>query len=185
LSFLRSLANNYNLGYVTTSFLELQKLCAMKDSEESPFFNIFTNLSLGPLSPAEGCKLLSSLIGSGQQVSDLCHWCGQSPYLLKRIAEKLLQDKTDLKTLDPDNDLYAEVVPYYEKIVSILPQEAFKALKTLAKDKQPDPKEVYLLRPLFKQGFLNEFEEKIECFSPSFSLFLKKSLNKKMLLGKV
>jgi len=40
-SFLRSLANNYNLAYITTSYEDLQKLCISKDIEESPFFNIF------------------------------------------------------------------------------------------------------------------------------------------------
>ena len=41
-SFLRSMANNYNVAYVTTSYHDLQKLCVSKDVEESPFFNIFT-----------------------------------------------------------------------------------------------------------------------------------------------
>ncbi|MDI7267932.1 MAG: ATP-binding protein, partial [Myxococcota bacterium] len=48
-SFLRSLANNFPVAYVTTSRLDLQRLCALKEVEESPFFNIFQNVSLGPM----------------------------------------------------------------------------------------------------------------------------------------
>jgi eukaryotic-like serine/threonine-protein kinase len=51
-SFLRSLANNFPVAYVTTSRLDLQQLCVSKEVEESPFFNIFQNLTLGPLDDA-------------------------------------------------------------------------------------------------------------------------------------
>ena len=57
-SFLRSLANNYNMAYVTTSYLDLQQLCVSKEVEESPFFNIFTNLSLKPLEELEAFQLI-------------------------------------------------------------------------------------------------------------------------------
>jgi len=50
---MRSMANTYNVAYVTTSSETLQKLCVLKDVEESPFFNIFTNIALKPLSAAE------------------------------------------------------------------------------------------------------------------------------------
>ena len=52
-SFLRSLANNFPVAYVTTSRLDLQQLCVSKEVEESPFFNIFQNLTLGPLDEAQ------------------------------------------------------------------------------------------------------------------------------------
>lgn len=52
-SFLRSLANNFPVAYVTTSRQDLQQLCVSREVEESPFFNIFQNLGLGPLDEAQ------------------------------------------------------------------------------------------------------------------------------------
>ena len=52
-SFLRSLANNFPVAYVTASRQDLQQLCVSREVEESPFFNIFQNLGLGPLDEAQ------------------------------------------------------------------------------------------------------------------------------------
>ena len=65
-SFLRSMANNYNLAYVTTSFLELQKLCKVKEIQESPFFNIFTNMHLAMISFEDAIELYIMLTGESK-----------------------------------------------------------------------------------------------------------------------
>lgn len=58
-SFLRSLANNFPVAYVTTSRQDLQQLCVSREVEESPFFNIFQNLALGPLDEAQTRALVA------------------------------------------------------------------------------------------------------------------------------
>ncbi|MBA7672891.1 hypothetical protein ES703_81078 [subsurface metagenome] len=124
-SYLRSLANNYNLAYVTTSFLELQKLCVIKDIEESPLFNIFTNLSLGPLCRGEGIRLLAAVTGREQEmVKRVAEWCGTSPNLLKLIGRKIADTKglSDLSNLNCEEVLLPAISPYFEQILSILPQ---------------------------------------------------------------
>jgi AAA+ ATPase superfamily predicted ATPase len=45
-SFLRSVANNYDVAYVTSSARDLQELCHTQLIADSPFFNIFTNVFL-------------------------------------------------------------------------------------------------------------------------------------------
>jgi eukaryotic-like serine/threonine-protein kinase len=45
-SFLRSIANNYDVAYVTSSARDLQELCHTQLIADSPFFNIFTNVFL-------------------------------------------------------------------------------------------------------------------------------------------
>jgi hypothetical protein len=183
-SFLRSLANNYNLAYLTTSFLELQKLCVVKDIEESPFFNIFTNLSLGPLKPEESQAMLAKLTGGpADELGRVASWVGGYPYLLKRAARRLLEGKLALRDLDLEKALLPELAPYFQRILAILPPEAFGPLKDLARGRSPDPREGYLLRPLIKQGFLKEEGEAIVCFAPSLNAFLKRHLSKKMLAG--
>lgn len=184
-SFLRSLANNYNLAYVTTSFLELQKLCVIKDIEESPFFNIFTNLSLGPLSLDEATELFCSLTGrSAGEVRSLVQWCGCFPYLLKLAARELAEGRTDALAADPEKTLLPVLSPYFERILSILPAQALEPLKGIARGKAPDPRTAYHLRPLVKQGFLTEEPESLSAFSPAFLAFLKRSLSRKMLQGR-
>ncbi len=182
-SFLRSLANNYNLAYVTSSFLELQKLCVIKDIEESPFFNIFTNLSLGPLSVQEGAELLEKLTGDQSEAPEqIASWCGSFPYILKLAARALRENQGGSNGV-PEKTLLPVLGPYYEKVLAILPGEALNPLKNIAKDKSPDPREAHVLRPLIKQGFLLETDRGIEAFAPSFTAFLRKNLSKKLLKG--
>src|ERR1041384_491681 len=45
-SYLRSIANNYDVAYVTSSARDLQDLCHTQLIADSPFFNIFTNVFL-------------------------------------------------------------------------------------------------------------------------------------------
>ena len=185
-SFLRSMANNYNVAYVTTSFLELQKLCVVKDIEESPFFNIFTNLSLGLLERKAAVALLSSAASLAEEAAqDVVDWCGASPYLLKLLAARLAAappDSVDEDTLEKTLSPHTE--PYFEEIVSMLSPQVFSALKSIARGKSLDPRDAHLLRPLVKQGFFVEEDAKVEAFSPAFGLFLKSRLSKKMLRGR-
>ena len=58
-SFLRFLANNFMVAYVTSSYMELQQLCHNKDIADSPFFNIFSNLPLRPFSRDEAVALIT------------------------------------------------------------------------------------------------------------------------------
>jgi hypothetical protein len=181
-SFLRSLANNYNLAYLTTSFLELQKLCVVKDIEESPFFNIFTNLSLGPLDEQEGRRLLADLTGrGGEEVQELAAWSGGYPYVLKLVARALA---SGAPVTDPEKNLLPALTPYFERVVSILPPDAFNPLKSVARGKAPDPREAHLVRPLVKQGFLAERGEDLEAFAPSFAAFLRLGLSRRLLTGR-
>jgi hypothetical protein len=182
-SFLRSLANNYNLAYVTSSFLELQKLCVIKDIEESPFFNIFTNLSLGPLSVQEGVDLLKKLTGDqSAALEQIVSWCGSFPYILKTAALALRENQGGSENV-LEKTLLPVLVPYFEKVLAIMPEEALNPLKSIARDKSPDPREAHVLRPLIKQGFLVETDNGIEAFAPSLSAFLRKNLSKKILKG--
>ena len=181
-SFLRSLANNYNLAYLTSSFLELQKLCVIKDVEESPFFNIFTNLSLGPLDEQAGLKLFEAITGI-TDTDGVAAWCGSSPYLLKTVGKALRSQGSMPPPARFEKILLPLVTSYFTQVVSILTPEALKPLKAIGRDKTPAAREAHHLHPLLKQGFLREEEERILCYSPAFALFLKKELSASMLLG--
>ena len=57
-SFLRSMANKYNIAYAVTTARDLQTLCHSKEIATSPFFNIFSNLNLGVFKPEEARELI-------------------------------------------------------------------------------------------------------------------------------
>ncbi len=57
-SFLRYLANNYRVAYVTSSHSDLQQMCHDKDIADSPFFNIFSTLQLRPFARDEALALI-------------------------------------------------------------------------------------------------------------------------------
>ena len=58
-SFLRSIANNYDVAYVTSSARDLQELCHTQLIADSPFFNIFTNVFLRAFTRKEATDLIS------------------------------------------------------------------------------------------------------------------------------
>jgi hypothetical protein len=186
-SFLRSMANNYNLAYLTTSFLALQKLCVAKDVQESPFFNIFTNLSLGMLATEEARELFTRVSGMEQgAAARIAAWCGNSPYVLKKAAVRLGREKNpeSVSETELERILLPETASYFLDVISMLPPEALKPLQSVAKRKNPDPSDVHHLNPLVKQGFLSENSDGVACSSPLFLVFLQKNLSAKMLRGK-
>jgi len=181
-SFLRSLANNFNLAYVTSSFLELQKLCVAKDIEESPFFNIFTNVSLGLLGRADAEALLAGLTGwDGTTVSAVVGWAGPHPYLLKLIAREAGTEPP------PPGAFAALFLPlfkeYFSLILALLPRDAWKPLKELGKGKQVDMRDVHYLKPLIRHRFLTEEEEAIGFFSEAFAAFVRDQASPDLLKG--
>ena len=107
--------------------------------------------------------------------------------MLSRIAQYVKKEK--LAPMDNEKTieytLSSEVSPYYEQIISFLPSEAFKSLQAVGRGKIPPPSSGFLLSLLVKQGFLVENKDVYSCFSPSFNLFIRKQLTKKLLKGKI
>jgi len=57
-SFLRFLANHYNVSYLTSSARDLQVLCHTKEISDSPFFNIFSTMRLSVFRREEAEELI-------------------------------------------------------------------------------------------------------------------------------
>jgi serine/threonine-protein kinase len=184
-SFLRSLANNFDLAYVTTSFLELQKLCVIKDVEESPFFNIFTNLSLAMLSPEEAVTLARTCVTTGEaDARCLAEWCGGAPYVIKKAAAALAGlEPSKLSEKDMEASLLPHVGPYFTRVISLLPSSAARPLQAVARGKNPGAHDIHLLGSLVKQGFLLERGDGLVSHSPAFAAFLRASFDPRMLKG--
>jgi hypothetical protein len=186
-SFLRSMANNYNLAYVTTSFMELQKLCSAKEIQESPFFNIFTNMHLGMLSREDAKTLILRRAGIEEaQAERAIAWCGGSPYLLEKAGAWLARGGAGYAATETEfgEALLAEMGPFFEELVSALPPEALKPLQGIPRGRAPQPSDEHHLSPLVKQGFIVDGEDGWSASSLSFDLFLRKALSARMLRGR-
>ncbi len=87
-SFLRAIANNYDVGYVTSSARDLQELCHTAMIADSPFFNIFTNVYLRAFTKAEAKELVtvpSAAAGVPLEpyLRDILDIGGQFPFFLQ------------------------------------------------------------------------------------------------------
>jgi serine/threonine protein kinase len=58
-SFLRFLANHYDVVYLTSSVQDLQALCHTREISDSPFFNIFSTMRLTAFEPNEARELVN------------------------------------------------------------------------------------------------------------------------------
>jgi hypothetical protein len=181
-SFLRSLANNFNLAYVTSSFLELQKLCVAKDIEESPFFNIFTNIALGLMEPAEARSLLAALTGwSDSDAERPADWAGHFPYVMRLVAAACPDGPPG--EAQYEKTLLPRLKEYFAGVLAILPRAAFKPLRELGRGKTVDPREAHLLKPLVRHHFLIDDDDALSFFSEAFRLFIAKHAAPELLLG--
>lgn len=178
-SFLRSLANNYNLAYVTTSRLELQKLCSHREIQESPFFNIFTNMHLGPLDRDGALSLLREAGVGEPAAAAVLVWTGALALPLNLAAGWLASRPSG--SVPSQKDLEAELSPqldsFYLEIVGIQGAEVLKPLRALAAGRQPPREDSYLFSSLIKQGLVTEGEAGLIC-NPALGHFIRKRLKR-------
>ncbi len=90
-SFMRSLANSNDVGYIMTSDDALQKLCHTQDIGDSPFFNIFTTANLGAFDQEQACQLAAAPAAAAEvpfaaETDWIVDLAGGSPYLLQLTA---------------------------------------------------------------------------------------------------
>ena len=162
-SFLRSLANNYNLAYITTSYEDLQKLCVSKDIEESPFFNIFTNMSLRGLEPAEIDQLLSNslpddgMVDNKDYITDLV---GTGPYPLQMACffmEKYKREHEEFShevKLAYESALSEKLQDYHQQLWKQMEESHQTVLSCIAVGKQIPAEKQYLVRDLSKKSYI-------------------------------
>jgi tRNA A-37 threonylcarbamoyl transferase component Bud32 len=104
-SFLRSVANNYDVAYVTSSARDLQELCHTQLIADSPFFNIFTNVFLRAFTRSEAVDLITrpsseaglSLEGYARRIIETA---GYFPYFLQIACSAYFDHLSENDKLD-------------------------------------------------------------------------------------
>lgn len=95
-SFLRFLANHYNVAYLTSSARDLQVLCHTKEISDSPFFNIFSTMRLAVFQRSEAEELIrvpSERVGKplGAHVDAILDLAGLFPFFIQMACSHAIE----------------------------------------------------------------------------------------------
>ncbi|HLI89693.1 MAG TPA: AAA-like domain-containing protein [Ktedonobacteraceae bacterium] len=127
-SFLRSLAGIYDLiSYVTASRKPLYDVCHSDAVASSPFFNIFQNCTLGPLTLEEARALITTpahLAGcdfTPQEVEWVLAQAGRHPFFVQVACHHLFEEnlrqhhqQVDLKHVQ--ECMYRDLIPHFDNL---------------------------------------------------------------------
>jgi class 3 adenylate cyclase len=183
-AFLRSLANRYNVAYVTSSRIQLQQLCHTKQIADSPFFNIFSSLHLGSFSEAEAMELITTPSTSAgiplEAYADfLLNIGGTYPFFLQIACSALfehLQSNNELDDFgrkDVCDSILEEALPHFEYIWEKMEEPERQACMKMIEGKPIEPRDRAILRTLIQQGYVMENQGKLKLFSSLFAQFIE------------
>lgn len=183
-SFLRSLANNFNVAYVTSSYLDLQQLCVSKDIEESPFFNIFTNITMRPFHQEEAHSFLLNFNSNGNELSEsekemVYSYTGTFPFLLQ-LAGVIYFENEDNDGFSEEQfkkDFCARSNDFFNKIWEQLEEDNKRLMVQIISSKKIKADQNYLLQELIQKNYIYLKDKKLYIFSPAFSQFIRAQNN--------
>ncbi|HSR50698.1 MAG TPA: protein kinase [Acidobacteriota bacterium] len=167
-SFLRSMANNYPVAYVTSSKTELQRLCFSQEISDSPFFNIFSNLYLRPFRLFEARDVIvepSRRQGRPLQpyADRILAMAGRFPLYLQ-IACSACWEALEAEDDEPDwreveQRFLEEASPHFDYFWEQAEDDVRRVLSALLAGRQPDPEDRYLCQNLQRRGYLESEED--------------------------
>ncbi len=183
-SFLRFLANNHNLAYITATGEELGKLCHAREIADSPFFNIFTSIRLGPFSLEDAEKLIADFSSkAGLSLKDYSQAIIRKTGCIPMFLQMGCAAAFDFLS---QNNIGAE--PDWSEIQEMFMDEArvhftylwqnlsederFVLDQIVAKKEINDKKLAHSVRSLTKNGLLEYNEDKHVISSEWFYIFL-------------
>ena len=182
-SFLRSIANNYDVAYITTSDQELQKLCASKAVGESPFFNIFTNVPLKPFKPEELARLVeepsrNAGVPLKEHMDIVADLGGYFPYLDQIACSVLFEVKASTGRIGRAERegirarFLEEVEGYYRSVWEGFSPEEREICRATLTSGRLVPQVEYRARDLERRGYLVERDGQYRFFCSSFRMFV-------------
>jgi len=182
-SFCRSIANNYNVGYLVSSGRNLQTLCHSKQISDSPFFNIFSNLTLGQFTLEEAKSLISkpteklnfSLSPYTDFILDIA---GFYPFFIQIACAALYEqlkngahhDKSFLEKVK--DDFLDEARVHFQQIWTMADDDQREVFLNVSNGKKIQTAQEYLLKILEKEGYIKPGKKHPEIFSSLFKEYI-------------
>ncbi|MFC1614681.1 protein kinase [Gemmatimonadota bacterium] len=191
-SFLRSVANNYNVAYVTSSVKNLQELCYNREISDSPFFNIFSNIILSVFSEKEARQFVCEPSRkSGHPLEDhfetVTELAGYFPFYMA-IACSILYEfdfgnankqKTVVENIE---ELFLdEAGMHFQFILNSLSQDEIRICRKIIEKKPLQDIDKYVVKNIAKRGYLiaGENPDEAKLFSKTFAdILLEQSIKK-------
>jgi serine/threonine-protein kinase len=177
-SFLRSIANNYDVAYVTSSARDLQELCHTQLIADSPFFNIFTNVFLRAFSRKEATELITR--PSEEAGLPLEHYArrimeiaGYFPYFLQIACsayfDYLLENDEKLKREEVEEIFLDEAKGQFRFIWDRMPDAQRRVIRNFVQDNKVEKEDEHIYEDLKRAGYFIEDDRGARLFSTKFS----------------
>jgi transcriptional regulator with AAA-type ATPase domain len=178
---LRSLANARPVAFITSSRLELQGLCHTRQIADSPFFNIFAQVKLGPLAAAEARELIAApSAGAGIPLEpygeEILSLGGYLPFFLQLACSAAFEclAEGDPQRLDHEaveQRFAQEALSHFRYLWEHFTPEQREVMGCLAGGVAPPPERALALRSLTAEGYA----EQGRLFSRAFGQFLREN----------
>ncbi len=180
-AYFRALANNFNVAYITSSADQLQSLCHAKEISDSPFFNIFTNLRLGPFRLEEARQLIVEPSAKAERplalyADFILEIAGCFPFFIQMACSALFSlpagGKVDFKKA---KEIFLEEArPHFKEYWEKFDESEQAAVIALARDRRPPREHAFAVKDLAQAGFVHD--EKL--FSSLFAEFVREMAGK-------
>jgi tRNA A-37 threonylcarbamoyl transferase component Bud32 len=181
-SFLRFLANQYDVGYITSSMRDLQVLCHTKEISDSPFFNIFSTMKLTAFSESEARELVTGPSArAGIPLEPYYDFitkklAGYFPLFLQIACSHLLEHSQEVDA-EPDLELvrrrfYDEVEPHYRFVWSTFDDHERSVIERVVEKKSVPESLQDVLVELEAKKYVVIEQNRARVFSSTFEHFL-------------
>lgn len=182
-SFLRSIANNYDVAYVTSSARDLQELCYTQLIADSPFFNIFTNVFLRAFTRKESLELITRpsaeaglpLEGYSRRIIEIA---GYFPYFLQIACsayfDYLLENDGKLNREEVEATFLDEAKGQFRFIWDHMNDSFRRAIRDFAEDGRVEKEQEQTYEDLKRAGYFIEDDRGPRLFSSLFSTVISR-----------
>ena len=183
-SFLRFLANHYNVSYLTSSARDLQVLCHTKEISDSPFFNIFSTMRLGIFQRSEAEELVrlpSERVGKplGPSLEPILEMAGLFPFYLQMAcshAIEYLDEHPDAKQPDfreVHHRFYEEAKLHYRYVWDGLDEHERSTVLRVSRGRGLPDSLQHVLSELQLRHYVEERQGRPVLFASTFDEFVK------------
>jgi len=183
-SFLRFLANHYNVAYLTSSARDLQTLCHTKEISDSPFFNIFSTLRLSTFQRDEAEELVrvpSQRVGLPLEphADRLLDISGLFPFFIQMTCSYAIEFLQEHPGQEPDfgqirRNFYEEAKFHYRYMWETFDTHEKSAVLRVARQKKIPDALRHVVGELEGKRYVEPADQGGRLFSSTFEEFVKR-----------
>jgi eukaryotic-like serine/threonine-protein kinase len=178
-AFLRSVANNSAVAYVTSSKTELQRLCHSSSIADSPFFNIFSTLHLRPFEREEALDLIASPsraagIPLEPYAEDILQLSGFFPFYIQiacSVYSDWLEENAGAQPVPQEiaSRFLEEAGPHFEYFWGQCAPECRRFLRSVMQGDPPRQEDTDVCCTLMREGYVLQEGPHYRIFSRVFT----------------